>query len=154
MKGKINIITGCMFAGKSTELLRRARDSRKNVLLIKPKLDSRYTKSSITTHSGEKIDALVVNSVKDIFNRLSNINIVVIDEAQFFERTITEDCLKISRMGIVLIIAGLEFDYLHQKFETMTQLLGIADSITNLKAICAECSVPASYSYRIVKKKL
>ena len=153
MKGRIEIITGCMFAGKSTELLRRVRKSNKTVLLIKPRMDFRYAKSSINTHSGEQIDAIVVNTVAEILNKLDDINLVAIDEAQFFDKSILEDCLKISDMGINIIIAGLEFDYLHEKFDSMKNLLNVADSITKLQAICAECSDSASYSHRIVNQK-
>ena len=71
MTGTIDIITGCMFAGKSTELLRRVKKANKNFLLLKPNLDSRYDKSSVTTHSGEKLDAIVVNSVAEIFDKLN-----------------------------------------------------------------------------------
>ena len=153
MKGRIEIITGCMFAGKSTELLNRVERSNKKVLLVKPKLDSRYDESTINTHTGKKIEALNINSLVDIFSKLSDINIVAIDEAQFFEETILEDCLKISSMGIDIIIAGLEFDYLHQKFESMQLLLNIADSITRLTAICVGCGDSATHSHRIVNKK-
>ena len=153
MKGRIEIITGCMFAGKSTELLNRVEKLNKKALLVKPKLDSRYDQSTINTHSGKKIEALNINSLSDIFAQLSNIDIVAIDEAQFFEKEILEDCLKISRMGINIIIAGLEFDYLHQKFDSMHALLSIANSVTRLTAICVACSAPATHSRRIVNKK-
>ena len=139
-----------MFAGKSTELIYRVESSNKNFLFIKPKLDSRYDKGSINTHSGKKMDALVVNSLREIFNKLNYINLVAIDEAQFFDKSIMEDCLKISNMGIDLIIAGLEYDYLHKKFDSMSCLLDISDSITRLTAICSECGSPAIHSHRIV----
>jgi len=153
MKGTIEIITGCMFAGKSTELLCRVEESKLNVLFIKPKLDSRYNKGTINTHSGKKIDALVVNSLTDVFSKLNHIDLIAIDEAQFFDTSIAEDCIKLSNMGINVLIAGLEFDYLHQKFESMITLLSIADSITRLKAICVECGNPAIHSHRIVNEK-
>ena len=152
MTGTIDIITGCMFAGKSTELLRRVKKANKNFLLLKPSLDSRYDKSSVTTHSGEKLDAIVVNSVAEIFDKLNNINLLAIDEAQFFQKKVVEDCLEIQKMGIDIIIAGLEFDYLHKKFHSMSGLLKIANSITKLQAICAKCNKPASYSHRIVSQ--
>ena len=153
MKGRIEIITGCMFAGKSTELINRVDSSKKNFLFIKPKLDSRYNKGTIYTHSGKKTNALVLDSVSDVFSKLDHISLVAIDEAQFFNKSIVEDCLKISNMGINIIIAGLEFDYLHKKFDSMSFLLGIADSVTRLTAICVECSSPATHSHRIVNKK-
>ena len=153
MKGSIEIITGCMFAGKSTELINRVESSNKKFLFIKPKLDSRYDKGTINTHSGKKIDALVVNSLREIFNKLNYINLVAIDEAQFFNKSIVKDCLKLSNMGINVIIAGLEYDYLHKKFDSITYLLDIADSVTRLTAICVECGNPAIHSHRIVNKK-
>jgi len=153
MKGRIEIITGCMFAGKSTELLNRVEKLNQKVLLVKPKLDSRYDESTINTHSGKKLNALNINSLADIFTQLSNADVVAIDEAQFFEKKILEDCLRISSMGIDIIIAGLEFDYLHQKFDSMTALLSVADSITRLTAICVACGDPATHSHRIVNRK-
>tara|TARA_B100001250_G_scaffold343272_1_gene311884 strand:- start:899 stop:1429 length:531 start_codon:yes stop_codon:yes gene_type:complete len=153
MKGRIEIITGCMFAGKSTELINRVKSSKKKFLFIKPKLDSRYNKGTINTHSGKKKGALVVDSLSEIFSKLNCVNLVAIDEAQFFEKSIVEDCLKMSNMGINVIIAGLEFDYLHKKFDSMNCLLDIADSVTRLTAICTECGGPAIHSYRIVNKK-
>ena len=129
MKGKIEIITGCMFAGKSTELLSKVDEYNIRTLFVKPKIDLRYDESSINTHSGKKVDAIVVDSLAEIFNKLSDFHLVAVDEAQFFGSNIVEHCLKISNMGINLVLAGLEFDYLHNRFESMTGLLQIADSV-------------------------
>ena len=93
MVGRIEVITGCMFSGKSTELLRRLHDVDNKFILLKPKLDTRYSLDEVITHSGEKKSAFVVNNVSEIFNNLNDIKIIGIDEAQFFSYSIVEDCL-------------------------------------------------------------
>ena len=153
MKGKIEIITGCMFAGKSTELLNKVDEYNIKTLFVKPKIDLRYDESSINTHSGKKVDAIVVDSLAEIFNKLSDFHLVAVDEAQFFGSNIVEHCLKISNMGINLVLAGLEFDFLHNRFESMTGLLQIADSVKYLTATCVKCSKSATHSHRIVHEK-
>ena len=153
MKGKIEVITGCMFAGKSTELLKRLKKSNQNFLLIKPKIDTRYDKNDVITHSGEKLSALVVNSVSEISSKLEDIKLLGIDEAQFFNTTIVKDCKLIKQFGVRIIIAGLHKDYLNNTFDSVDALIKIADTTTKLKAICNKCGGSATYSHRIINKK-
>ncbi len=153
MKGKIEVITGCMFSGKSTELLNRLQASSKNFLLIKPKMDTRYDKSNVMTHSGRKKSAIVVNSVSEIFEKLQGIKILGIDEAQFFSPRIIKDCLRVKNLGIRIIIAGLNKDYLNKKFKSVDGLIKISDSTTKLYAVCSKCSSKASRSHRITNQR-
>ncbi len=153
MEGKIEIITGCMFSGKSTELLHRLQTSSKNFLLIKPKLDTRYDKRNVITHSGKKESAIIVNSVSEIFEKLQGIKILGIDEAQFFSPRIVKDCLTIKKLGLRIIIAGLNKDYLNKKFKSVDGLIKIADSTTKLYAVCSKCSSPANRSHRITNQR-
>lgn len=152
MKGKIEIITGCMFSGKSTELLNKVEEYSLKTLFVKPRIDSRYDDCKINTHSGKKANAIIVDSISEIFSKLSNIKLVAIDEAQFFNISITNHCIKIRDMGINIILAGLEYDYLHKRFDSMTGLLQIADSVKNLTAQCVKCPQPATHSHRIVSE--
>lgn len=149
MVGTIEVITGCMFSGKSTELLRRLHDLDSKFILLKPKLDTRYSLDEVITHSGEKKSAFVVNNVSEIFNNLNDIKIIGIDEAQFFSYSIVEDCLKLKKLGCTVIVAGLNKDYLNEEFKSVYGLIDIADSTTKLYAICNKCKKPASRSHRL-----
>lgn len=149
MVGRIEVITGCMFSGKSTELLRRLHDVDNKFILLKPKLDTRYSLDEVITHSGEKKSAFVVNNVSEIFNNLNDIKIIGIDEAQFFSYSIVEDCLKLKKLGCTVIVAGLNKDYLNEEFKSVYGLIDIADSTTKLYAICNKCKKPASRSHRL-----
>lgn len=149
MVGRIEVITGCMFSGKSTELLRRLHNVDNKFILLKPKLDTRYSLDKVITHSGEKKSAFVVNNVSEIFNSLNDIKIIGIDEAQFFSYSIVEDCLKLKKLGFTVIVAGLNKDYLNEEFKSVYGLIDIADSTTKLYAICNKCKKPASRSHRL-----
>jgi len=145
----IQVITGCMFAGKTTELLNRIKKTNKTHLLIKPKTDVRNLGNRLTTHDGVHAQAITVDRVSDIFNRLTNIEVVAIDEAQFFNDSIIEDINYLILKKIKLIIAGLDKDYLHQSFGPMQKIIKISTSVTRLKAICNQCKEDAYYSHRL-----
>ena len=153
MAGKIEIITGCMFSGKSTELLKRLKNSYNNYLLVKPKIDTRYDLSSVSTHSGKKESALVVGSVSEVFKNLNGVKIVGIDEAQFFTIKIVRDCIELKKLGFRVIVAGLNKDYLNREFNSVTSLIKIADTTTKLYAVCNICAAPATRSHRLSKEK-
>ena len=142
MVGRIEVITGCMFSGKSTELLRRLHEVDNKFILLKPKLDTRYSLDEVITHSGEKKSAFVVNNVSEIFKMVNDIKIIGIDEAQFFSYSIVEDCQKLKKLGCKVIVAGLNKDYLNEEFKSVYGLIDIADSITKLYAICNKCKKP------------
>lgn len=152
-EGKIEVITGCMFSGKSTELLNRLKTCSEKYILVKPKIDTRYSLTNVATHSGEKEFAIVVNSLSEIFQNLNGVNVLGIDEAQFFSISIIQDCEKLKKLGIRIIVAGLNKDYLNKEFKSVTGLIKIADSTTKLYAICNICAAPATNSYRISKEK-
>jgi len=151
--GKIEVITGCMFSGKSTELLNRLKKCSAKFLLIKPKIDTRYGLNIVSTHSGKKESAIVVSSLSELSQNLKGIQILGIDEAQFFPVEIIKDCEKLKKMGLRIIIAGLDKDYLNNEFESLSGLMKIADSITKLYAICSRCESPATNSHRLSKEK-
>ncbi len=151
--GKIEVITGCMFSGKSTELLNRLKNCSEQYLLVKPNIDTRYGLTNVSTHSGKKESAIVINSLAEVFQKLNGIKVLGIDEAQFFSIRIIKDCEKLKKLGLRIIIAGLNKDYLNKEFKSVTGLIKIADSTTKLYAICNRCSAPANRSHRLSKEK-
>ena len=146
MKG-IEVITGCMFSGKTTELFSRLKLVNAPVLLVKPIIDDRDTGNIISTHSGIELEAFRIHHLSEIFDQLDNVNVLGIDEAQFFPKTIINDLKYLSRMNVRIIIAGLNKDYLNKNFEVMRDIIDISDSTTVLHARCI-CGEKASFSYR------
>jgi thymidine kinase len=145
---EIQVITGCMFAGKTTELINRLRATNDNYLLVKPVIDNRDSEDIVCTHDGLEEKAIRVRKVSDVFALLSNIQVVGIDEAQFFTMSIIDDLCYLQEKNIKIIIAGLEKDYLHKPFKSMTKIISMSDSVIRLKATCNNCGQDASYSHR------
>ena len=146
----IQVITGCMFAGKTTELISRLKKTKKKYLLVKPKLDNRDSGNQVCTHSGFSEKAQRVDRLLDIFEQLADIQVVGIDEAQFFSDSIIQDIKYLSLNNIKIIVAGLEKDYLDKPFGPMDSIIQMATSVIRLKASCTRCSAPATHSYRKV----
>ena len=149
--GWIEVICGCMFSGKSEELIRRLRRAliaRQKVAIFKPKVDNRYSKNHIVSHSELKIPSMVVNDAREILEASLESHVVGIDEAQFFDENLIETCHKLANMGKRVIVAGLDMDYRGVPFEPIPQLLAVAEYITKIQAICVQCGNPASYTYR------
>ena len=146
----IQVITGCMFAGKTTELINRLKSTNKNYVLVKPKLDTRDTGTEICTHNGLSESAIQVDNLSEISKKLDKIKVLGIDEAQFFDKSILKEIEQISSRGITIIIAGLAKDYLNKSFGFMKEIIKISSSTTWLKAVCNECNQPATYSHRNV----
>jgi len=148
----IEVITGCMFAGKTTELLKRLKKTNKKYLLIKPKTDTRNAGDRLISHDGIEAQALTVHKLSDIFDKLDNIQLVAIDEAQFFDHTIIQAINYLVAQKIKIMIAGLEKDYLNQPFGAMDKIIKMSTSITRLHARCNQCGEDAYYSNRTTKK--
>ena len=145
---QIEVITGCMFAGKTTELINRLRSIKQKYLLVKPLIDKREEGDKVSTHSGIVEKAIRVNHLSDIFNMLKDIKVVGVDEAQFFKKSIVKDLKYLKSKDIRIILAGLDRDYLNKPFGSMSDILSISDTVTVLKARCNNCQAPASYSFR------
>ncbi|MAQ70362.1 MAG: thymidine kinase [Flavobacteriales bacterium] len=145
---EIQVITGCMFAGKTTELINRLRATNDNYLLVKPVIDNRDSENIVCTHDGVEEKAIRVHKISDVFTLLSNIQVVGIDEAQFFRTSIIQDLHYLKEKNIKIIIAGLEKDYLNKPFKSMTQIISMSDSVVRLKAICNNCGKDATCSHR------
>ncbi|MCX6088281.1 MAG: thymidine kinase [Caldiserica bacterium] len=155
--GKIEVITGCMFSGKSEELIRRlkrARIAKLQVQVFKPSIDTRFSNIEVVSHTGEKIQAEAVSSSIEILNKLSStINVVGIDEAQFYDVEIIKVVREISRKGIRVILAGLDMDFRGEPFGPMGNLMAIADEVTKLHAICMVCGEEATMTQRLIDGK-
>tara|TARA_B100000902_G_scaffold394219_1_gene450087 strand:+ start:1916 stop:2440 length:525 start_codon:yes stop_codon:yes gene_type:complete len=144
----IQVITGCMFAGKTTELLHRLKATNKQYLLVKPKVDTRDEFDNVSTHDGAFEKGIVVNNLSEIFEIIGEIKVLGIDEAQFFSKSIIKDIKYLSSKDITIIVAGLDKDYLNHPFGYMKEIISLASSTTVLTARCNGCGNPASYSHR------
>lgn len=151
--GWIEVICGPMFSGKSEELIRRlrlAQIAKQRVQIFKHAIDTRYDAEYITSHSDQKFVCTPVDTPEKIIaNVRDTTRVVGIDEAQFFESSITEVCERLANRGVRVIVAGLDQDYLGQPFGSMPQLLAIADSVSKNHAVCMVCGGPATKSQRI-----
>ncbi len=150
--GWIEVIVGSMFSGKSEELIRRlnrARIARQKVQVFKPRIDDRYSKEEIASHSGMTHISNPVMTAKDLLERIDeDTEVVGIDEGQFFDAGIVEAVNELANNGKRVIIAGLDQDFMGKPFEPMPQLLSIAEFITKTHAICVRCGQTANYSQR------
>lgn len=154
--GWIEVVTGCMFSGKTEELirrLRRAKIARQNVIIFKPEIDNRYSKKEIVSHSSQTLPSVVINSCSDILNKSEDAHVVGIDEAQFFSNDLIDVCNELADKGKRVIVAGLDQDYKGVPFEPIPQLLAIAEYITKTLAICVKCGNPADKTQRTIASK-
>ncbi|MBN1302039.1 MAG: thymidine kinase [Melioribacteraceae bacterium] len=152
--GWIEVIAGCMFSGKTEELirrLRRAQIAKLNVKIFKPETDNRYSSNEIVSHSYQSLPSQLVKSSEDILNNASEAHVIGIDEAQFFDIGLVEVCTKLANSGKRVIVAGLDMDYRGIPFEPIPQLLSIAEYITKTLAICVVCGNPANMTQRKIK---
>lgn len=151
-KGSIEVITGPMFSGKTEELIRRvarAEIAQISYMLFKPMFDTRYSETEIVSHENKRIGAKPVMDAKEILGFSVDADIVGIDEAQFFSPELVDTCIKLASGGVRVIVAGLDMDYLGKPFQPIPNLMGVADKVLKLKAICMECKDDASFTHRI-----
>jgi thymidine kinase len=152
--GSIEVITGSMFSGKSEELIRRVRRAqiaRQSVQLFKPRIDARYSKGEIVSHSEMKMPSQVVESAADIVAAVApGTEVVGIDEGQFFDASLVEVADALANRGIRVIVAGLDQDFRGRPFEPMPQLMAVAEYVDKTLAVCMRCGAPANRSQRLV----
>jgi thymidine kinase len=155
--GSIEVITGSMFSGKSEELIRRVRRAqiaRRKVQLFKPRLDERYSRSEIVSHSEMKMPSQVVEKAADILPLVeSDTEVVGIDEGQFFDASIVSVADALADRGLRVIVAGLDQDYRGRPFEPMPQLMAVAEYVDKTLAVCMRCGAPANRSQRLVARE-
>ena len=150
--GWIEVISGCMFSGKTEELIRRlnrAIIAKQRVEIFKPVIDKRYHQEQIVSHNEKAIRSTPVNFANDIFLLAGDCDVVGIDEAQFFDQSIVEVCNTLANNGKRIIVAGLDMDYEGKPFGPMPNLLAIAEFVTKVHAICAQTGELASFSFRL-----
>ncbi len=155
-RGWVEVICGSMFSGKTEELIRRLKRVKIANLkaeIFKPVVDVRYNEIKIVSHDENKINSIPVNNSLQIIDLLNNVDVVGIDEAQFFDTNITSVCEQMALQGIRVIVAGLDMDFEGKPFGSMPALLSVADFVTKLHAICVRCGSIANFSYRKLPAK-
>jgi thymidine kinase len=152
--GWVEVICGSMFSGKSEELIRRVRRTqfaKQEIAVYKPKLDNRYSDESVVSHNGTSVIAKAVEGSAVILEDLNpQVDVVAIDEVQFFDEGIVEVVQKLANSGYRVIIAGLDQDFRGEPFGPMPKLMSIAEQVTKLQAVCAVCGSPASRTQRLI----
>ncbi len=154
--GWIEVICGSMFSGKTEELIRRIRRAeyaKQKVIVFKPVIDDRYDATNIVSHSQMKAPSIPISNPSEIYEYLEDdIQIVAVDEAQFFDASIVSICNDLADRGLRVIVAGLDQDYKGEPFGSMPELLAIAEYVTKNLAICVVCGNPANRTQRTVHK--
>ena len=155
-KGWIEVICGCMFSGKTEELIRRmkrAEFAQQKVEIFKPLVDQRYSETKVVSHDNNAIPSTAINHSSQILLLSNDIEVVGIDEAQFFDEGLPEVCTQLANQGVRVIIAGLDLDYLGRPFGPMPQLLALAEFVTKVHAICVKTGKLAHHSYRMASNE-
>ena len=154
--GWIEVISGCMFSGKTEELirrLRRAQIAKQTVMIFKPKIDNRYSTSHIVSHSEQSLISTVIDNPSEILQLGKDAQVIGIDEAQFFSPDLVNVCEKLADSGKRVLVAGLDQDYRGKPFAPVPELLAVAEYITKTLAICMVCGNPADRTQRITKQQ-
>jgi thymidine kinase len=149
--GWIEVVCGCMFSGKTEELIRRSRRAeiaKQKVAIFKPRIDNRYSAEHIVSHSEQSLTSRVVDDASEILDLCKDAQVVGIDEGQFFKANLVDVCEDLANQGKRVIVAGLDQDYRGKPFEPMPQLLAVAEYITKTLAICVVCGNPADRTQR------
>jgi thymidine kinase len=150
--GWIEVIVGSMFSGKTEELirrLRRAEYAKQSVEIFKPQIDTRYSEEEVVSHNENSIRSTPVTSSQNILLLANNVDVIGIDEAQFFDEGLVETCNKLADRGIRIIAAGLDMDFRGKPFGPIPGLLAAAEYVTKVHAICMRCGNLAQYSHRL-----
>ena len=151
-RGWIEVICGSMFSGKTEELIRRlkrAKIANLKIEIYKPALDTRYNETEVVSHDANSIPSIPVDHAQSILLLAGDVDVIGIDEAQFFDAEIVHVCESLANAGKRVIVAGLDMDYTGKPFGPMPALLSVANFVTKLHAVCIKCGGIASYSYRI-----
>jgi thymidine kinase len=151
--GSIEVVCGSMFSGKTEELIRRlnrARIARLKVEIFSPKADTRYLENALVSHNENSIPSTPVENASSILLLASDMHVVGIDEAQFFDAELPDVCNVLANKGVRVIVAGLDMDFKGQPFGPMPAIMAMAESVTKLQAVCVRCGNPAMYSFRLV----
>ena len=151
--GRIEVVCGSMFSGKTEELIRRmkrAKFAKQKVEIFKPSLDTRYSDVDVVSHDQHSIPSTPIDSSSTIALLSSDIDVVGIDEAQFLDDGVVDVCNDLANRGVRVIVAGLDMDFQGKPFGPMPALCAIADEVTKVHAICVKCGALAYISHRLV----
>jgi thymidine kinase len=154
--GRIEVICGCMYSGKTEELIRRMRQvmiARQPCCIFTPRLDTRYSVGHIASHTGAKLEARPVSSIREVLAGADDVQVVAIDELHFLEddpEEILACCQGLSDRGLRVIVAGLDQNYRAEPFPGMMQLMAVAEQVDKLYAICVRCGAYATRSQRLI----
>jgi thymidine kinase len=157
MPGRIEVIAGGMYSGKTEELIRRLRRAayaKQNVILFKPEIDDRYSEENVVSHVGDSHPAIPIQSISTLEEQAMSpdVDVVGIDEAQFLPDLVAV-CQRLANSGKRVVVAGLDMDWKGQPFGEMPVLMAIAESVTKLLAICVQCGADAGFSYKMSGSK-
>ncbi len=162
MAGRLEVITGCMFSGKTEELIRRlerVRIARGKILLFKPTIDDRYSTEAVVTHYGREFAAYLLPPGEETVEKLTEIagshalaesTVVAFDEGNFFSERFPDLCEQLVEMGKRVIVAGLDLTFAGKPFGPMPTLMALADEVVKLHAVCVKCGAPATRSQRLI----
>ena len=155
--GCIEVVCGSMFSGKTEELirrLRRAQFARQEIAIFKPVIDKRYSDVEVVSHDAHKLTSTPVASPAELLERVGpEIQVVGVDEAQFFDETLVDVCQTLANRGVRVIVAGLDTDYLGLPFGPMPRLMAVAEDVQKVHAICVRCGALANHSHRLSKSE-
>ena len=152
-RGRIEVVCGSMFSGKTEELIRRmkrAKFARQKVEIFKPSIDTRYSEEDVVSHDQQHIPSTPVDSSAALLLLAGDIDVVGIDEAQFFDHGLVAVCNELANRGVRVIVAGLDMDFKGEPFGPMPALCAVADDVTKVHAICVKCGALAYLSHRLV----
>lgn len=152
-QGWIEVVCGSMFSGKTEELIRRlnrARIAKLKVEIFKPGIDTRYSEEDVVSHNSNAVNSIPVENAQQILFYANDVDVVGIDEAQFFGSELVDVCQQLANQGIRVIVAGLDMDFMGKPFGPMPNLMAIAEDVTKVHAICMRCGSLAQYSHRTI----
>lgn len=154
--GWIEVITGSMFSGKTEELIRRlkrANIARQKVIIFKPRIEVRYSEQEVVSHDENSIQSTPVDSSANIILLASEVEVVGIDEAQFFDDGLVDVCNQLAHAGTRVIVAGLDMDFRGDPFGPVPKLMAIAEYVTKVHAICVRCGSLAQFTHRLSEEE-
>lgn len=154
--GTIEVVAGSMFSGKTEELIRRlkrAKIAKQKVEIYKPAVDVRYSEDEVVSHDQSSIRSTPVENSANILLLSGDVDVIGIDEAQFFDKGLVDVVVKLANMGIRVIIAGLDMDFKGAPFGPIPGLMAVADYVTKVHAICVRCGSIAQFSHRLSEKE-
>lgn len=154
--GCIEVVCGSMFSGKTEELirrLRRAQFANQKIAIYKPAIDNRYSDVEVVSHDFHKITSKPIKDASEMLKTAADVQVVGIDEAQFFGNNLVEVCQQLADRGVRVIAAGLDTDYLGKPFGPMPMLMAVAEDVQKVHAICVKCGSLANHSHRLSKSK-